>query len=147
MVAYLLAEPEGEAVRALLESAEADAESARIYAHSVNLAEVYYHVLRDNETLIPDERQALAEESIAVLREAGVRERADMDADFWRDVARIIHAARALPTPGGARGNLALGDAFGIALSNRLGADFVTKDRTEIEPVANAGLVSALFIR
>lgn len=147
MVAYLMGEPEGEAVRAIFESANADNESMSIYAHSANLAEVYYHVLRDNETLAPDEREALAEGAITVLKEAGVIERDDMDADFWRDVARIISAARALPTPSGGRGNLALGDAFGVALSNRLGADFVTKDRTEIEPIANAGLVSAIFIR
>ncbi len=147
MVAYLMAEPEGEAVRALFESADADAETISIYAHSANLAEVYYHVLRDNETLPPDEREALAEDAITVLKDAGVIECDDMDADFWRDVARIIQAARALPTPSGGRGNLALGDAFGVALSNRLGADFVTKDRTEIEPIEGAGLVSAIFIR
>ena len=147
MVAYLMGEPEGQSVRAIFESASADNESVKIYAHSVNLAEVYYHVLRANETLTPDEREALAQGAIKVLKEAGVRERNDMDADFWRAIARTIQAARALPTPDGGRGNLALGDAFGVALSNRLGADFVTKDRTEIEPLADAGLVSAIFIR
>lgn len=42
---------------------------------------------------------------------------------------------------------LALGDAFGVALSRRLNGEFVTKDRTEIEPMHDAGFCRALFIR
>jgi hypothetical protein len=42
---------------------------------------------------------------------------------------------------------LALGDSFGVTLANRLDGVFVTKDRAEIEPLHNAGLVDAQFIR
>ena len=144
MIAYLRGEPEGETVRSLLESAQQDAESALVCAHSVNLAEVFYHVLGETG----DEN--LAEAAIVTLQNAGVVVRNDMDDEFWREVARLIHAARGLPSDpanGSKRSNLALGDAFGVCLANRLGGDFVTKDRSEIEPLNDAGLVSALFIR
>ncbi len=144
MIAYLRGEPEGETVRALLESARQDAESAAIFAHSVNLAEVFYHVLNQTQS------EALAEDAIAVIRAAGVAERNDMDDEFWREIARLIHAARALPSDpanSSKRSNLALGDAFGVCLANRLSGDFVTKDRSEIEPLSDTDLVSAFFIR
>ena len=147
MVAYLTGEPEGETVRALLEGAHADSENALIYAHSVNLAETFYHITLAQPDLPLPERETLAEAAMQILRDVGVVERSDMDAQFWRSIARIIHQARALPTTAGTRGTLALGDAFGVCLANRLGADFVTKDRSEIEPLEQIGLVSAFFIR
>ena len=139
MIAWLAAEPEGAAVEAIFAQFD-EGEGVEIYAHSVNLTEVFYHVR------LADSDQA-AEEAISLLVDAGTVERADLGGDFWRDVARIIADARTLPTAPGTRGNLAMGDAFGITLANHLGADFVTKDRTEIEPLQDAGLVSAQFIR
>ncbi len=139
MIAWLAAEPEGAVVEALFAQFE-EGEGVEIYAHSVNLAEVFYHVL-----LVEDEQAA--EEAVSLLLDAGAVERTDLTGAFWRDVSRLIATARQLPKPSGGHENLALGDAFGVALANRLGGDFVTKDRTEIEPLENAGLVSAQFIR
>ncbi len=138
MIAWLGAEPEGAIVEAIFAQVE-EGEGVEIYAHSVNLAEVFYHV-----QLV--ESAEAAEESISLLLDAGAVERGDLNGDFWRDVARTIAAARTLPKAEGGRENLALGDAFGVTLANRLGGDFVTKDRTEIEPLERAGLVSAQFI-
>ena len=143
MLALLLGEPEGEVVRGVFQSAAGDEEDAQIYAHSVNLAEVFYFILNSRD-------EATAEASIALLKAAGLQERADIDAEFWRQIARLIHQARQRPSDAAAtskRSNLALGDAFGVCLANRMGGDFVTKDRAEIGPLNDAGLVSALFIR
>lgn len=138
MIAWLNDEPEAEMVEAIL--AQVEEEGAEIYAHSVNLAEVFYHVCQDQD-------EDAAEEAITILKDAGAVERSDIDGVFWREMSRLIAAARQLPKASGGRENLALGDAFGVALANRLGADFVTKDRTEIEPLEGAGLVSVQFIR
>lgn len=140
MIAYLAGEPEGEAVRALFGLASDESERLEIYAHAINLAEVFYHVLATQTT-------ETAEEAITILKEAGTVERSDIDGPFWREMSRLITTARQLPRASGGHENLALGDAFGVALANRLGGDFVTKDRTEIEPLERAGLVSAQFIR
>lgn len=139
LIAWLAGEPEGQPVSALFAQID-EGEGVAIYVHSVNLAEVFYHV-RMNVG------EQAAEESIGLILEAGAIERSDMDGVFWRELARLIADARQLPKSSNTRGNLAMGDAFGVALANRLGADFVTKDRTEIEPLQDAGLVSALFIR
>jgi len=139
MLALLNGEPEGQLVRALLIQADEEGEG-EVYAHAVNLAEVFYNVMGRTD-------RATAEAEIERLFSLGVRERRDLDGAFWRDVAATIAAARALVSPDGTRAHLALGDAFGVVLANRLGADFVTKDRAEIEPLANLSLVSALFIR
>jgi len=114
-----------------------------IFAHSVNLAEVFYDVLgTDGRTE--------AEATIADLKEAGVIERTDMDGAFWREVAELIAFRRVMPRDP-ARPDwvprLALGDAFGAALANRLNAEFVTADRTELEPMHDENKVVARFIR
>lgn len=139
MLAFLTDEPEADAVEAILIQADEEGEG-EVYAHAVNLAEVFYNVMGRTD-------RAIAEAEMARLFSLGVRERRDLDGAFWRDVAATIAAARALVSPDGTRAHLALGDAFGVVLANRLGADFVTKDRAEIEPLANLSLVSALFIR
>ncbi len=138
MIAWLDGEPEGAHVEAIFGAF--DEGEAEVMAHATNLCEVFYHVQIDTD-------EATAGAAIAMLRARGVTERADMDADFWQDMARMIATARTMILPSGATANLALGDAFGVALANRLGGDFVTKDRTEIEPLERAGLVSAQFIR
>ncbi len=141
MLAFLHREPEAALVEALLISANEEGEE-NVYAHAVNLIEVYYDLLR---TQTPAE----AEAGIETLRLAGVTERRDLDDVFWREIATLIAAARALPPDPttGKRSTLALGDGFGVCLANRLGASFVTKDRSEIEPLHNAGLAGATFLR
>lgn len=141
MLALLQSEPEAMIVEALLVSANDEGEG-RVYAHTVNLIEVHYDLLRT-------QTRAEADAGLQTLRDAGVIERRDMDADFARQIALLIAQARALPPDAqtGKRPSLALGDAFGVCLANRLGASFVTKDRREIGPLQIAGLVNATFLR
>jgi hypothetical protein len=80
MLAYLRGEAGGELVSTLLADDERD---APIYAHAINLCEVFYDFLQNSDA-------ATAEEAIATLKEAGLIERNDMDAAFWRDGATII---------------------------------------------------------
>ena len=131
MLAYLQSEAGGDLVRDVLTDPDRD---VPVYAHAVNLCEVFYAFLRIGGA-------ALAEEVMADLKADGVEERNDMDATFWRDVAGIIATQRT------AGEHLALGDAFGLALARREGADFYTADRHELEAVAKAGLCAIIFIR
>jgi predicted nucleic acid-binding protein len=138
LIAWLDGEPEGARVDGIF--AVFDEGEAELFAHSINLCEVFYHVLSDTD-------ETTANQAIAMIKGRGVQERNDMDAAFWRDMGTTIVSARAMQRPDGTPANLALGDAFGVALSNRLDGVFVTKDRTEIEPLHDTGLVSANFIR
>lgn len=141
MLAYVKNELGGPFVASLLGD-----EDVTAYAHAVNLAEVFY------DFGPPSSAQNLAnsQKAIAVLEAAGVVERADLDGPFWRDVALLI-AERRAHAPDAAKPKqkprLALGDAFGVALARRLGGEFVTADRAEIEPIHAAGFCRATFIR
>lgn len=64
-----------------------------------------------------------------------------MDTALWQDAAKLVAAQR-----GNSHG-LALGDAFCVALARRLGADIVTADHAEFDPIVAAGLASVTFIR
>ena len=140
MLALLQSEPEAVIVEALLVSANEEGED-NVYAHSVNIIEVHYDLLRT-------QTRAEADAGIQTLKDAGIIERRDMDAEFARDIALLIARARSLPINAatGKRPTLALGDAFGVCLANRLGATFVTKDRGEIEPLQTVQLVNATFL-
>ena len=131
MLAYLNGELGGDLVRNLLHDEERD---APVYAHAINLCEVFYDFLHDFS-------RPAAQNAIAALKAAEVIERNDLDAVFWRDVATLIATQR------GAGHRLALGDACGLALARREGADFYTADRGELTPVAATGLCSVTFIR
>ena len=141
MISFLAGEPEAMTVEALLVAANEEAEG-NVYAHTVNLIEVHYDLLRVGTRANADARMQL-------LRDAGIIERRDMDAEFARSIALLIARARSLPVDAatGKRPTLALGDAFGVCLANYLADTFVTKDRSEIEPLQNAGLVNATFLR
>lgn len=137
MIAYLNREPGCNVVRQLIESDE------ELFAHAINLVEVFYDFLLTSP-------RAEAEDAIATLKTDGILERPDMDGTFWRDVAFLIATRRAqLPNPSKPREKprLALGDACGLALARRLGAEFVSADRAELEPVHDAGLARVILIR
>ena len=138
MISWLDGAPEGVPVEALF--AFVDEGEGEVFAHGANLCEVFYHVLADTD-------EPTASAAIAMLKGRGLQERSDLDGTFWRAMAGSIVTARAMLRPDGTRVTLALGDAFGVALTNRLGGVFVTKDRSEIEPLHDAGLVEAQFIR
>lgn len=138
MIAYLNDESGADAVEQFLEGDEA------VYAHAINLCEVFYDVLRSKKTL------AAAENAISILKADGIIERNDMDGAFWRDIATLIAARRTqAPHPSKPREKprLALGDACGLALARRLNAEFATADRAELESIQNAGLANVVFIR
>jgi len=124
MLAYLNGEPGAERVEELLRDP-----GEVCFAHAVNLCEVYYDMIRrsSGET---------ADQAMNDLAAAGVTERNDMDAGFWR-------AAAALK----ARGRVSLADCFCIALSQRLDADLVTSDHHEFDPLAASGVCRIRFIR
>ncbi len=137
MLALLRAEPEAAFVQNLLDDADVPK-----YAHAINLCEVLYDTLKNH-------RAEVADEAIESLFGEGIRERGDMDAAFWRDVAFLIATRRSQPSdPAKAKSkpSLALGDAIGLALARRLDAEFVTKDSGEIGPMEQAGLCRATFI-
>lgn len=141
MLAYSRNETGGTVVAALL----ADPQNI-VYAHSVNLAEVFYAFGPPSVAA----NLATAERTMSALQTAGVIERADLDAAFWRDIALLIAERRAAPRDPAkpkAVPTLALGDAFGLALTRRLGGEFVTGDRSEIEPMEKAGFCRAVFIK
>lgn len=142
MLAYLKGEPEGAVVTRLFKTP-----GALFLAHSVNLCEVFY----DFGPPSISENLVKAQKAIQHLHAVcHVQERADLDGVFWQDVARLIAERRAMPRDSArsqAVPRLALGDAFGVCLANRVGGEFVTKDRSEIEPLHSATMVRALFIR
>jgi predicted nucleic acid-binding protein len=123
MIAYLRGEP-GDAVLAGLIADPANT----FAAHSVNMAEVYYHFLR--------EAGELAAEAAVEPFERGLDIRCDGDGAFWREVAR-------LKAPGG----IALADCFCVALARRLSATVVTTDHKELAPLQAAGVCTVLFLR
>jgi PIN domain nuclease of toxin-antitoxin system len=137
MIAYLKAEPGSEVVRRILSSEQ------ETYAHAINLCEVFYDIIHE-KTLEETEH------IIATLKADGIVERNDMDGAFWRDIASLIATRRTQPPhPSKPREKprLALGDACGLALARRMGADFVSADRAELEAVHRSGLANVIFIR
>lgn len=99
------------------------------YAHAINLCEVYYDALRAGG-------EATATQAIEDLLAAGIVERGDIDRVFWRSAGTIK-----------SRGRISIADSFCAALAQRLGAETVTSDRAEFEPLASAGVCAVLFIR
>lgn len=124
MIAYLQGEPGGSVVDGLLRNP-----AHRCHAHAINLCEVYYDFIRRAD-------KPTAEQAINDLLSDGVAERADMDPGLWRDAGRLKAGRR-----------VSLADALGVALSLRPGAELVTSDHHEFDPLAAAGVCPILFIR
>ena len=142
MLAYLNGEPEGVVVAGLFKSPD-----VLCYAHSINLAEVFYDF---GPPSVPANLRDAQNALVQLRTVCRVQERNDLDEAFWQDVALLVAERRAMPrepTKPKQVPRLALGDAFGLALSRRLSGEFVSKDRTEIEPMQDAGFCRALFIR
>ncbi|MGO8673756.1 MAG: PIN domain-containing protein [Capsulimonadaceae bacterium] len=124
IVAYENAETGGTVVRALLANP-----TAACFAHTINLCEVYYHLIR--KTDVPRARQGILQ-----LFADGVIERNDMDRHFWQRVGE--HKAR---------GKISLPDCFCISLAQELGGEVVTADHHEFDPIVPLGIVPITFIR
>ena len=120
--------------------------TSTVYARSVNLVEVRY----DFGAPSVEANRSAAKLALSQLFAAGVQEKRDNDSEFFEDVALLIAERRAQwPDPNNPKQKprLALGDAFGLALSRRLNVEFVTADQSEIVPMQTAGFCRALFIR
>lgn len=108
--------------------------AGRCFAHVVNLCEVYRHFAQWDD-------MPTAERAMAIITAAGVVARDDLDPTFWREVAVLIADAR---RPG--RG-LAMGDAFGLVLARRLGAEFVAAEHGELDAIHAVGTYHVNFVR
>jgi hypothetical protein len=101
-----------------------------IYAHALNLCEVFYHYSRRYDVLT-------ARGLLEMLAEDGVLERADLDVSFREDVAQLKADWK----------RVSLADCVGVALSRRLNASFVTTDHHELDALRAGGACRMIFIR
>jgi len=124
MLAYLRDEAGADIVTPLL----ADEEQT-CYAHAMNVCEVYYDFLRQAD-------RAVASASVRALLDTGLDIREDMDAEFWMAVGQYKVKYR-----------ISLADCCGLALANRLQADFITADHHEMDSLVNNGICQIQFIR
>lgn len=101
-----------------------------VYAHSLNLCEVYYDFSRssDSET---------AQNAIEDLMRLGLTERNDLDPDFWRAMGQLKATHR----------RVSLADCAALALTKRLSASLVTADRHEFEALEALSVCEFVFIR
>ena len=100
------------------------------YVHALNFCEVYYDFWRASN-------QNEAEAAITDLIGLGIEERADMDSQFWREVGGLKAVHR----------KVSLADCCALARAKRLGANLVSADRHEFEPLLAAGVCQIDFIR
>ena len=124
LIAFLQGEPGSDVVEDVL----TDAGKKKV-AHAVNMCEMYYHFLRQND-------EATAESAVATIAGLKVEVREDMDGTFWRDVGKLKRAH-----------TLSLGDCFCVALAMRLSGEVVTSDHHEMNALVPLGLCPILFIR
>jgi predicted nucleic acid-binding protein len=124
MIALLNDEPGADVVSDILTQPD-----ATIYAHAINLAEVFYWSIR-----YEDEAQALL--AYAGLQALGIQTRNDMDEEFWQTAAGVKAAHK-----------MALADAFAIALTNRVDGELITSDHHELDAAAAAGVCQINFFR
>ena len=124
MIAYLRDESGADVIeRVLLDK------NIRVFAHSINLCEVYYDTIRFSN-------EDAAEEAIKNLSGLGVIERPDFDRTFWKEVAQLKANYKA-----------SLADLCGIVLANKLTGSFLTTDHHELDKVAADGICKIQFIR
>lgn len=127
MIDYLAGGPGGDVIRDLLED---EKRTAPVYAHALNLAEVFYHFSRLGGVLA-------AREALATLKADGVIRRDDMDAALCEDAAQLKADWR----------RVSLADCFGLALARRERARFFTTDHHELDPLDAAGVCDLIFTR
>ena len=124
IIAYLRGEPGADTVEDLLAN---DDELCMV--HAINLCETFYKM----------RRHADESEVLSALQDFSDRivVRTDFDQPFWLDVGRYKAPMRSTP----------LADCFVVALANREGAEAVTADYEDFEPIQAQGLCRVRFIR
>jgi len=124
MIAYLRDESGADVIEWVLLD-----KNIRVFAHSINLCEVYYDTIRFSN-------EVAAEKAVKNLSDLGVIERTDFDQAFWKQVARFKANYKA-----------SLADLCGIVLANKLNGSFLTTDHHELDKVAADGICKIQFIR
>ena len=124
MLAFLRGEPGCEHVLASLLNDE-----AHCVAHAINACEVYYDILRSDG-------ESAADAALSKLEESGVEIRSDMDAGFWKGVARRK-----------ANGRISLADCCGLTLTEVMDGEFHSADHHELDVLVAAGEERIVFIR
>ncbi|MGH9656315.1 MAG: PIN domain-containing protein [Bryobacteraceae bacterium] len=125
MIAFLRDEAGAEAVMDQMRQPERN-----MFAHALNLCEVYYDFARASE-------EAIADEAINDLFALGITERNDMHAGFWRAMGRLKSSYK----------RVSLADCAALALAANSDAVLLTADRHELEPMRAAGICKIDFIR
>ncbi|MGH9638638.1 MAG: PIN domain-containing protein [Bryobacteraceae bacterium] len=125
MIAFLRDEAGAEAVMDQMRQPERN-----MFAHALNLCEVYYDFAGASE-------EAIADEAINDLFALGITERNDMHAGFWRAMGRLKSSYK----------RVSLADCAALALAANSDAVLLTADRHELEPMRAAGICKIDFIR
>ena len=129
VIAYLNKEVGWEVIAAIL------ANPKKVCAiHSVNLCEVWH---RSRVT----QDEPAADQIVAGLGAAGIIERSDLDAAFWREVGKHRHAIRSIG------GKVPLMDCFAMAIAARCAVPVLTTDRGDFELAQQLGICNVVFIR
>ena len=102
---------------------------ATCVAHAINVCEVYYQAYRKSG-------EAAAEMALSKLASVGIVTRTDFDNDLWKQAGKIKGSYP-----------LSLADAIGLALTLKVGGEFITSDHHELDPVAAAGVCPITFFR
>ena len=124
MIALLANEIGGQYVTTYIEAGHP------IFAHALNLCEVYYHFYRANG-------ETTADDAIADLSDLRVGERNDMQSDFWRTMSTL----KALHK------RVSLADCAALVLARKLDALLLTADRHELERIEELSICRIKFIR
>lgn len=102
----------------------------RIYVHSLNWMETFYHVSRKIDVLA-------AQSAMKQLEADGLLRDETLDEAFCKDAAQLKADWK----------RVSLADCCGVALARRLGAQFVSTDRHELEKLSAAGVCDIVFTR
>lgn len=124
LIAFLYGETGADVVEAYLLDV-----NALCVAHVINLCEVYYHAYRLKG-------EQAAETAIATLAGIGVFPHSDLDEALWKQAGKIKGSYK-----------LSLADAVGLALTLKVGGEFITSDHHELDPLAAAGVCPISFFR
>jgi PIN domain nuclease of toxin-antitoxin system len=99
------------------------------FVHAINLCEVYYDFLRASD-------ESAAKSAISDVDLIGIVIREDLDPQLWQEAGRYKATER-----------ISLADCFALALTNRVGAELVTSDHHEFDPIAARGVCGIRFFR
>lgn len=101
-----------------------------LFMHALNAVEVFYQVSRASDVLS-------ARGVLNSFMARGLAESTLMDTAFREDLAQLKADWR----------RVSLADCAGVALSRRLGAEFVTADHHELDVLDAAGVATFRFFR